>query len=152
MNKANYADKIKKDLNNRKYYKKLDYNNIDNIINEKQLLINQIKDYLMDDSDTCTPPFYGLPKIHKEYENFPPLNPIAQYDISHDSLRAFVSSNFAGTCSEICRENRNHQNRWIAFQLCKTTWHETPCTTAKVIPTQKWSPRCDGLVHRLYAV
>ena len=44
MNRADYVDKIKKDLNNRKYYKKLDYNNIDNIINEKQLLMNQIKD------------------------------------------------------------------------------------------------------------
>ena len=78
MNRADYVDKIKKDLNNRKYYKKLDYNNIDNIIDEKPLPINQIKDYLdeteyntlMDDSDTCTPAFYGLPKIHTEYENF----------------------------------------------------------------------------------
>ena len=45
MNRADYVHKIKKDLNNRKYYKKLDHNNIDNNINEKQLFINQIKDY-----------------------------------------------------------------------------------------------------------
>ena len=81
MNRADNVDKIKKDLNNRKYYKKLDYSNIDNVINEKQLLINQRKDCLdeteydtlMEDSDTCTPAFHGLPKIHKEYGNFPPL-------------------------------------------------------------------------------
>ena len=84
MNRKDYEDKIKNDLNNRKYYKKLDYNNIDNIINEKQLLINQINDYLdeteyntlMDDSDTCAPAFYGLPKMNKGYQNFLPLRPI----------------------------------------------------------------------------
>ena len=99
MNRADNVDKIKKDLNNRKYYKKLDCNNIDNIINEKQLLINQIKDYLdeteyntlMDDSDL--PAFYGLPKIHKEYENFPPLRPIvAGYDSVTVKLSKYVDS------------------------------------------------------------
>ena len=102
MNRTDYVDKIKKDLNNRKYYKKLDYNNIDNIINEKQLLITQIKDYLdeteydtllMDNSDTCTPAFYGLPKIHKEYENFPPLRPIvAGYNSVTVKLSEYVDS------------------------------------------------------------
>ena len=100
MNRADYVDRIK-DLNNRKYYKKLDYNNIDNIINEKQLLIDQIKDYLdeteyntlMDDSDTCTPAFYGLPKIHKEYGNFPPLRPIvAGYNSVTVKLSEYVDS------------------------------------------------------------
>ena len=78
----------------------MDYNNIDNI-NEKQLLINQIKDYLdeteydtlMDDSDICTPAFYGLSKIHKEYENFPPLRPIvAGYNSVTVKLSEYVDS------------------------------------------------------------
>ena len=101
MNRANYVGKIKKDLNNRKYYKKLDHNNIDNIIKEKQLLIDQIKDYLdeteydtlVDDSGTCTPAFYGLPKIHKEYENSPPLRPIvAGYNSVTVKLLEYVNS------------------------------------------------------------
>ena len=101
MNRADYVDKIKKDLNNRKCYKNLDCNNIDNIINEKQLLINQIKDYLdeteynnlMDDSDPCTPAFYGLHKIHKEYENVPPLRPIvAGYNSVTVKLSKYVGS------------------------------------------------------------
>ena len=25
---------------------------------------------------TCTPSFYGLPKIHKDFDSFPPLRPI----------------------------------------------------------------------------
>ena len=101
VSREDYVDKIKKDLNNRKYYKKLDYNNIDNIINEKQLLINQIKDYLdeteyntlIDDSDTCTPAFYGLRKIHKEYKNFPHLRPIlAGYKSVTVKLSEYVDS------------------------------------------------------------
>ena len=38
------------------------------------------------------------------------------------------------------------------FGVLLVTSPRVLCTTAKVIPTQKWSPRCDGLVHRLYAV
>ena len=48
---------------------------------------------LMEDSDTCTPAFYGLPKIHKEYENFPSLRPIvAGYNSVTVKLSEYIDS------------------------------------------------------------
>ena len=48
---------------------------------------------LTDDSETETPVFYGLPKIHKEYERFPPLRPIvAGYRSATVQLSEYVDS------------------------------------------------------------
>ena len=84
MNQKDYVDSIKRDLSNKKHHHKLEKDNVDEINGEIQKIIEQIKDYLndleykvlTDDNETSTPVFYGLPKIHKEYELFPPLRPI----------------------------------------------------------------------------
>ena len=48
---------------------------------------------LTDDSETETPVFNGLPKIHKEYERFPPLCPIvAGYKPATVKLSEYVDS------------------------------------------------------------
>ena len=99
--RKDYVDTVCKDLNNKKYYQKLDHDNSEEIIGEKHKIIEQVKDslndteynILTDDSETETPVFYGLPKIHKEYERFPPLRPIvAGYKPATVKLSEYVDS------------------------------------------------------------
>ena len=48
---------------------------------------------LTDDSETETPVFHGLPKIHKEHERFPQLRPIvAGYRSATVKLSEYVDS------------------------------------------------------------
>ena len=67
----------------------------------KNTIIEQVKDslndteyyILTDDSETETPAFYGLPKIHKEYERFLLLCPIvAGYRSATVKLSEYVDS------------------------------------------------------------
>ena len=101
MNRKDYVDTVYKDVNNKKYYQKLDYDNSEEIIREKHKIIEQVKDslndteynILTDDSETETPVFYGLPKIHKEYEQFPLLRPfVAGYRSATVKLSEYVDN------------------------------------------------------------
>ena len=84
MNKTDYVRNVTEDLDNENYYRKPPKDNTADITEEKQKLVEEIKQYLnyteyktiMDDTDTSIPVFYVLPKIHKNFHSFPPLRPI----------------------------------------------------------------------------
>ena len=101
MNKTDYVRNITEDLDNENYYRKLPNDNTADIIEEKQELVEEIKQYLnvtdyktiMDDIDTSIPVFYGLPKIHKNFHSFPLLRPIvAGYNSATVKFSEYVDS------------------------------------------------------------
>ena len=81
MDRSEYTELIKKDLHSSKYYTKLEHDNIQYIILEKDKLVEDRKGYLdsteyetlYDNSNVSTPIFYGLLKIHKTFVKLPPL-------------------------------------------------------------------------------
>ena len=101
MDRSEYTELIKKDLNNSKYYTNLEHDNIQDIISEKDKLVEDMKDCLdstecetlSDNSTVSTPIFYGLPKIHKTFLKLPPLRPIvAGYQSATVKLSEYVDS------------------------------------------------------------
>ena len=101
MNKTDYIKNVTEDLDNKNYYWKLPNDNTADIIEEKQELVEEIKQYLndteyktiMDDTYTGIPVFYGLLKIHKNLHLFPPLRPIvAGYNSATVKLSEYVDS------------------------------------------------------------
>ena len=73
MDRSEYTELIKKDLNNSKYYTKLEHDNIQDIISEKDKLVEHMKDYLdsteyetlSDNSNVSTPICYDFRKSIK---------------------------------------------------------------------------------------
>ena len=87
MNRHDYIKECEKQLCNTSFYQKLD--NDPNMeyasevrhqadeMKQKNLISNNEHKFLTEHLDTGeTPIFYGLPKIHKLFERFPPLRPI----------------------------------------------------------------------------
>ena len=130
MDRSEYTELIKKDLNDTKYYTKLEHDNIQDIISEKDKLVEDMKDYLdsthfliivtrfyslFDNSNVCTPMFYGLPKIHKTFVKLPPLRPIvAGYQSATVKLSEYVDSFLkpaARKCSSFVRDTTHFLNR-----------------------------------------
>ena len=98
MNKHDYILKAKEQINNTKYYKKLDSNptlqiarDVSDFINYleiKNIITNKIADFLQPTFPPRTPVFYGLPKIHKKEC---PLRPIVSANESPtENLSAFI--------------------------------------------------------------
>ena len=123
MDRSEYTELIKKDLNNSKYYTKLVYDTIQDIISEKDKLVEDMKDYLdsteyetlSDNSNVSTPIFYGLPKIHKTFVKLPPLRPIvAGYQSATVKLSEYVDTFLkpaARKCSSYVRDTTHFLNR-----------------------------------------
>ena len=78
MNKTDYVRNVTEDLDNENYYRKLPDDNTADIIEDKQKLVEKIKQYLndteyktiMDDTDTSKPVFYGLPRSIETFIRF----------------------------------------------------------------------------------
>ena len=123
MDRSEYTELIKKDLNNIKYYTKPEHDNIQDIISRKDKLVEDMKDYLdsteyetlSDNSNVSTPIFYGLPKIHKTFVELPPLRPIvAGYQSATVKLSEYVDSFLkpaARKCSSYVRDTTHFLNR-----------------------------------------
>ena len=104
MNKADYIKECEAQLNNEQFYKPIEKD----ILDEKSnLIINQVS-YLQDQkfltekeykfltkhfNNPRLPIFYGLPKIHKVFNSFPPLRPIiSNYNSISTNLSIYVDS------------------------------------------------------------
>ena len=123
MDRSEYTELIKKDLNDTRYYTKLEHDNIQDIISEKDKLVEDMKDYLdsteyetlSDNGNVSTPIFYGLPKIHKTFVKLPPLRPIvAGYQSATVKLSEYVDSFLkpaARKCSSYVRDTTHFLNR-----------------------------------------
>ena len=99
MNKTDYVRNVTEDQDNENYYRKLPNHSTADIIEEKQKLVEEIKQYLndteykpiMDDTDASIPVFYGLPKIHKNFHSFPPLRPVvAGYNSATEYVKSYL--------------------------------------------------------------
>ena len=123
MDRSEYTELTKKDLNNSKYYTKLEHDNIQDFISEKHKLVEDMKGYLdsteyetlSDNSNMSTPIFYALPKIHKTFMKLPPLKPIvAGYQSATVKLFEYVDSflkPIARKCSSYVRDTTHFLNR-----------------------------------------
>ena len=68
----------------------------------------------------------------------------------HDKVWVVDGFSFWLSCRKFFREQNLLLCKHLLFS--DQNFRRRVCTTAKVIPTQKWYPRCDGLVDWLYAV
>ena len=104
MGTADYIEHCKLLLNDREFYEKLGANSplistkefkqkIDDLL-KNSYITKQEYNYLTENLENLrTPLFYGLPKIHKIFDLFPPLRPIVSgFDFCTYNLSKFVDS------------------------------------------------------------
>ena len=104
MDTADYIEHCELLLNDREFYEKLDANptliytkevkqKIDDML-KNNYITKQEYNYLTENLENPrTPLFYGLPKIHKIFDLFPPLRPIVSgFDSCTCNLSKFVDS------------------------------------------------------------
>lgn len=104
MNKKDYVEECKKQLSNDSFYQKLDSDPNKDYTTEVLQQVTQMKEEAVISDDEYkllteyldteeTPIFYGLPKIHKQFETFPPLRPIvSQMKSATKRLSEFIDS------------------------------------------------------------
>ena len=87
MNRSEYTEKCNLDLSNGKFYKVMQsdptpryveeiHQSIADLRSQEIITENEAKFLSEHLDDPTVPSFYGLPKIHKSFTNFPPLRPI----------------------------------------------------------------------------
>ena len=125
METSSYITECKKQLDNEHFYTKLDNDptmEISATIHEelsrmhsKEMIDKKEYGLLKEHLDTPRIPiFYGLPKIHKAFTNFPPLRPIVSaYNSNTARLSEYVDSFLkyqASRCSSYIRDTKHFLN------------------------------------------
>ena len=126
MNKADYVEECEKQLNHKVHYQLLDEDPTELIVSDVELVVDGMlqkqhvskQDHTFITKDLKNPRmsvFYGLPKIHKSFEKFPPLRPIVSqinsvtYRLSKylDSFLKFQ----ARKCESFIRDSKHFLNK-----------------------------------------
>ena len=104
MDRQEYIQECEKQLSNKSFYQKLDNDpnpdyisevrrHADEMQNAEQISDGEYKLLTEHLEQIETPIFYGLPKIHKQFEKFPPLRPIvSQMKSATRRLSEFLDS------------------------------------------------------------
>ena len=90
MDKAEYINACERDLSDGEFYSKLgeDPNKsyaeevkaqAEKLLQDELILEEEFQFITAENEDPRTPLFYGLPKVHKLFEKFPPLRPIVSH-------------------------------------------------------------------------